>query len=102
MRLRDGEQRYSPAEVVEAIPAVISGSLDLKKICTSYVERQNLTMWMQIRRLTRAHKCVQQKAGQPQGRYRAALRVVQLLPDSWLCENHACDGSRDHGSRVER
>ena len=50
---RDGEQRYSPAEVVdvEIVPRI--GMPDYERICTSHVERQNLTMRMQIRRLTR-------------------------------------------------
>ncbi|MEP7353070.1 MAG: hypothetical protein ABI824_07545 [Acidobacteriota bacterium] len=50
---QDGEKRYSPAEVqsVEVVP--VYGDPDPKRICTSIVERQNLTMRMQMRRLTR-------------------------------------------------
>jgi IS1 family transposase len=50
---RDGEQRYSPAEVVEAVPVPRIGNPDFSRICTSHIERQNLTMRMHIRRLTR-------------------------------------------------
>jgi len=48
-----GEQRYSPAEVVKAIPMPQWGNPDPERISTSHVERQNLTVRMQVRRLTR-------------------------------------------------
>lgn len=48
-----GEHRYSPAEVVSAIPSPRWGQPEPERISTSHVERQNLTMRMMIRRLTR-------------------------------------------------
>jgi hypothetical protein len=49
----DTARRYSPGVVVDVRKAVIAGGPDQKKISTSFVERSNLTIRMQCRRLTR-------------------------------------------------
>jgi len=47
------ESRYSPPQCIGIRSAVLSGSPDPELISTSYVERQNLSLRISVRRFTR-------------------------------------------------
>jgi IS1 family transposase len=49
----EAQKRYSPAQCIGALKTAIAGNPDPNYISTSYAERQNLTMRMQMRRFTR-------------------------------------------------
>ena len=80
---RDGEQRYSPAEVVDVVPLPRWGQPKLNRIYTSHVERQKLTMRMHIRRLTRLTNAFSKKWEN--------LKAALALHFAWynLCRIHS-------------
>jgi IS1 family transposase len=50
---KEAASRYSPAEVVKIKRAIVNGMPDVSRITTSHVEKQNHTLRMHCRRLTR-------------------------------------------------
>jgi IS1 family transposase len=50
---KDAASRYSPAEVVKTDKTIVCGMPDVDRISTSHIEKQNHTLRMHCRRLTR-------------------------------------------------
>ena len=96
---RSPDTRYSPAECIGIRKKVIQGNPDPAKISTSYVERQNLSMRMGIRRFTRLTNAFSKRVGM-----HAAHLALYFLHYNY-CRMHktpalpAGDGSRTRYDR---
>lgn len=78
-----GPGRYSPPKVSGIEITEISGHPDRSRICTSYVERNNLTIRMQLRRFTRLTNGFSRKL--------ANLKAALALHFAWynFCRIHS-------------
>lgn len=70
----ENETRYSPAVCIGCDMKVVSGDPDPKHVSTSYVERQNLTMRMGMRRFTRLTNEFSKKA-----EHHAAMLAIHFM-----------------------
>jgi len=89
----DGESRYSPVTSIGCRTGVLSGNPDPKHISTSYVERQNLSMRMGMRRFTRADERIQQEVRKSRTPSCTLLLSLQFLPRAFVFARDARNGS---------
>jgi len=77
-----GDERYSPPRITEVISKVRDGRPDPAHISTSHIERQNLTMRMQLRRFTRLTNAFSKKLDN--------LKATVTLYFAWynFCRTH--------------
>jgi hypothetical protein len=99
-RLRGSERRYSPPVCTSTQVTVVAGDPDPGEISTSYVERQNLTMRMGMRRFT-PHKRVLEEGREPRARRQPALHALQLRAHPPDARMHARAGRRRDRQTVE-
>ena|SRR5687768_6749908 len=76
----ENEVRYSPAECVGTMIERIVGNPDRELVSTSYVERQNLTMRMSMRRFTRLPNAHSKKSKPECGAWMSLVRLKGEFP----------------------
>jgi len=74
--------RYSPAKIISAEKKPRFGNPDYEKICTSHVERFNLTVRMTLRRFTRLTNAHSKSA-----KHHTAMQAIFYCWYDW-CRKH--------------
>ncbi len=93
--------RYSPPVVVGVEKDVVFGNPDVEKISTSIVERSNLTMRTQIRRMTRLTLGFSKRVESLQAAINLHFAYYNFCrPHATDQEGDACDGGRAGGAEV--
>lgn len=94
------EARYSPATCIGCRTGVLAGDPDPKYISTSYMERQNLSMRMGMRRFTRLTNGFSKKF-ENHGHQSTVTSPLQFLPRSQDAARDSRDGSWPHRSCLD-
>jgi len=91
----EGQSRYSPGTCTGAIWKTVSGAPNPKHVSTSFVEHQNLTMRMGMRRFTRLTNAFSKRVRTTLLRWRCTSSTTTLpastrrfaSPRRWLLES---------------
>ena len=93
----EDDHRYSPSEVVGIDKHVCCGNPDLNKACTSHIERYNLTIRMQNRRMTRLTNAFSKKWANHAAAFALQFATYNFItPHGTLTKN-----SGDAGERIK-
>ncbi len=92
------ESRYSPATCIGCETKTLMGDPDPRHVSTSFVERQNLSMRVGMRRFTRLTNGFSKKFGEPRPHGCALFFALQFPPSSWHPESYSRDAGRTVGS----